>query len=136
MALGILIAILLYRFVELPTRSIQITASRPLVAGGLVSVVGPQVVLPVVHDGGTGQPLSGRAGADPPQNRREERERERDVRRRVRVGQPSAEDERRERRPLERRPARQGSREEAQDARAPAGRASSTSITGMSETIG
>ena len=52
------------------------------------------------------------------------------------VRQRRAEEEPQEREPRQARPAREGGREEPQDALAPAGRASSTSITGMSETIG
>ncbi len=86
-------------------------------------------------------PLSGTAvaGAPPPEaedDRAEERDGQRAVRESVRGGERGAEDEARESRPLERPPASEGPRQELQDARAPAGRASSTSMTGMSETIG
>jgi hypothetical protein len=79
------------------------------------------------------------AGAPPPEaenDRTQDRDGQRAVREGVRGSERSAEDEAREGRSRERRPASERPRQELQDARAPAGRASSTSMTGMSDTIG
>lgn len=79
------------------------------------------------------------AGAAPPEgedDRAQDRDGQRDVREGVRGRERGAEDEAREGRSRERRPASERPRQELQDARAPAGRASSTSMTGMSDTIG
>jgi hypothetical protein len=80
--------------------------------------------------------FAGSAPSEAEDGRSQDRDGQRAVRERVRGGERGAEDEAREGRSRERRPASERPRQELQDARAPAGRASSTSMTGMSETIG